>query len=166
MIYNVEYELLHLNKENAADLEPSECLYAFEAVPLKTAAHLWLYLFIRELPRTSQLLYHLVQRLQNKLEIHLDGWWSSNYERQTWLLWMLFMGAAASAGRYERWWFVKEMSTVCRAMRIWSREELEEALKRVLWQHVWCQDYVKSVWNDIVMMEEMERSSLSPQTFV
>jgi hypothetical protein len=163
MIYNVEYELLHLNKENAEDLEPNECIYSFEAIPLKTAAHLWLYLVIREIPRASQFLYRLVERLQDALEIHLGGWWSSTYERQTWLLWMLFMGGAASAGRFERWWFVKELGMVCRAMGIWNREALEEALKRVVWQDAWCKDHVKSLWNDAMMMEDTEGYSLSPE---
>ena len=166
MIYNVEYELLHLNKENAEDLEPNECLYSFEAIPLKTAAHLWLYLVLREVPRTSQLLYRLVERLQDALEIQLGGWWNSTYERRTWLLWMLFMGGATFAGRFERWWFVKELGMVCRTLGIWNREGLEEALKRVLWQDAWCKDHVRSLWNDVVMMEETEGSSLSPEWLV
>jgi hypothetical protein len=163
MIYNVEYELLHLNKEHADDLEPNECLYSFEAIPLKTAAHLWLYLVIREVPRTAQLLCRLVERLQEALEIQLGGWWNSTFERQTWLLWMLFMGGAASAGKFERWWFVKELGIVCRTLGIWNREGLEEGLKRVLWQDAWCMDHARSLWNDFVMMEEIEESSLSPE---
>lgn len=163
MIYNVEYELLHINKEHAEDLELNECLYSFEAIPLKTAAHLWLYLVIREIPRTSQLLSRLVERLQDGLEIQLGGWWNSTYERQTWLLWMLFVGAAASAGRFERWWFVKELGMVCRILGIWHVEGLEDALKRVLWQDAWCKDHVQSLWNDVVMMEETEGGSLSPE---
>jgi hypothetical protein len=163
MIYNVEYELLHLNKEHAEDSELYECLYSFEAKPLKTAAHLWLYLVIREVPRTSQLLYRLVERLQDGLEIQLGGWWSSTYERQTWLLWILFMGGAASAGRYERWWFVMEMRTVCRILGIWSAQGLEAALKRVLWQDAWCKDHVRSLWNDAVMTEETDGGSMWPE---
>jgi hypothetical protein len=165
MIYNVEYSLLHLNKENAEDLQPNECLYSFEAIPLKTAAHLWLYLVIREIPRNSQLLYRLVERLQGALEIQLGGWWDSTTERRTWLVWMLFMGSAASAGRFERLWFVKELSLVCRCLRIWNREGLQEALKRILWQDAWCGEHVKRLWNDIVMLEETEASSLSPEDF-
>jgi hypothetical protein len=162
MIYNVEYELLHLNKENADDLEPNECLYSFEATPLRTAAHLYLYLVLREIPRTSQLLYRLVERLQDALEIQLGGWWDSTFERRTWLVWILFMGGAASAGRFERWWFVKELGIVCKRLGIWNREGLEEMLRRVVWQDKWCGEHVRCLWNDIVMMEDTEAGSLSP----
>jgi hypothetical protein len=163
MIYSVEYELLHLNKENADDLEPNECLYSFEAIPMKTAAHLWLYLVIREIPRTSRLLHRLVKRLQDALEFQLGGWWNSMYGRQTWLLWMLYMDGVASAGRYERWWFVKELGFVCRTLGIWNKEGLEEGLKIVIWQDTWCKDHVSCLWNDVVMMEETEGGSLSPE---
>ena len=163
MIYNVEYELLHLNKEHAEDLEPNQCLIFFEAIPLKVAAHLWLYLVIRKVPRTSQLFFRLVERLQDGLETQLGGWWSSTLERQTWLLWMLFMGGAASAGRYGRWWFVTEIGMVCRTLGIWNIEGLEDGLKRVLWQDAWCKDHVKSLWNDVVMLEQTEGGSASPE---
>ena len=76
------------------------------------------------------------------------------------------MGVAASAGRFERWWLVKELGMVCRTLGIWNREGLEEALKRVLWQDAWCKDRVRTLWNDIVMMEETEGSSLSPEEWV
>ena len=72
------------------------------------------------------------------------------------------MGSAASAGRFERWWFVKELSVVCRSLGIWNREELEEALKKVLWQDAWCMEHTRMLWNDVSVMEETDGSLLSP----
>ena len=161
MIYDVEYELLLLNKEHADDLEPNERLCSFEEIPLKIAAHIWLYLVAREVPRTSTLLHSIVERLQDALEIQLEGWWTATYQRQTWLLWMLFVGGAASAGRYERWWFVGKLWILCGALEILSAEALEQALKRVLWQKAWCRSHLRSIWNDVVMSEEGKNGACS-----
>ena len=72
------------------------------------------------------------------------------------------MGGAASAGRFERWWFVKELRIMCKSLGIWNRDGLEEMLRRVLWQDKWCGEHVRCLWNDIVMMEDTEARSLSP----
>jgi hypothetical protein len=160
MIYETEYSLLKLNREKVEDLEPTSCIYSFEAIPLKTAAHLFLYLVIREIPHTSQLLFRLVERLQEAMEIQLGGWWDATDERRTWLLWMLFMGGSATAGRLERWWFVKEMEIVCGGLGIRSEQGFRDALKRALWQEAWCADHCMSLWNDLIMLREGEEEEL------
>lgn len=153
----MEYELLLLNKVHADDPEPTERIFSFEAVPLKIAAHLYLWLVIRELPPTSELLYLLVQRLQDLLEIQIPGWWSAGSERITWLLWMLFVGGAASAKRMERWWFVRELSKVFEMLGIDSFETLRAELDKVLWQEAWCKDHCLALWADVKVLEEMGR---------
>ena len=165
VIYTTEYDLLSLNKVHADDLEPSECLYSFETVPLKTAAHLYLYLVIREVPLSSALVYRLAQRLQQSLEEQLPGWWNSNAERQTWLLWMLFIGGIAAAGSIGRWWFVRELGNTCRMLGIWSGDAFREGLKQVLWQEAWCEDHCMVLWQEVSAFEELEGSSLSPEAF-
>jgi len=50
------------------------------------AAQFYLWFVIRELPPASELLYSLVQRLQDLLEIRIPAWWSAGSERITWLL--------------------------------------------------------------------------------
>jgi hypothetical protein len=165
MIYNTEFDLLSLNKVCADDLEPSEYLYSFEVVPLKTAAHLYLYLVAREVPPMSALVYRLVQRLHESLEEQLPGWWTSNIERQTWLLWMLFMGGVAAVGRVERWWFVRELGNVCRMLGIWSGVAFRDDLMKVLWQEAWCVDHCAALWQDVRAFEELEDISLSPEAF-
>jgi len=154
MIYDLEYTLLSLNKENSDDLGPTSCIYSFEAVPLKTAAHLYLYLVIREIPPRSQLLYRLVERLQDALEIQLGGWWNSTPYRKTWLLWILFIGGAAAAGRHERWWFVRELALVCHDLDIWSFGSIQDTLKKVLWQDAWCAVHCASLWEEMEILQE------------
>jgi hypothetical protein len=161
-IYETEFSLLALNRRSVNDLEPTSCIYSFECIPLRTAAHLYLYLVIREIPSTSQLLFRLAERLQEALDIQLGGWWDSNNQRRIWLLWMLFIGAATVTGRSERWWFVKEMGSVCKELGIDSHGKLQDALKRVLWQDAWCSDHCASLWYDLAVFGG-EESSLSPE---
>lgn len=158
-IYNLEYDLLMLNKPLPTDPEPISCIFSFEAVPLKTAAHIFLWLAIRELPPTSELLYKLVQRLQDSLMVQVPGWWSSNEERRIWLLWILFVGAIASLGRLERFWFVGELGKVCADLNIWTREALRDTLKLVLWQDEFCENNLRILWDDMVLVREIARST-------
>jgi len=146
----LESALLSLNKPTANSPEPRTCLYSYEATPLKTAFHIYLYLVIREISPLSALLTRLISRLQDALELQVEGWWTSTSERRTWLLWMLFIGGAAAKGKAKmRWWFVRELWVMCRREGIWEIGGLRDALKRVVWQDEWCEEHCISLWNDL-----------------
>lgn len=72
-IYNLEYTILLLKEVQESDPGPTECVSFFEAVPLKTATHIFIWLVIRELPPYSELLYTATQRLKDSLEVLLPG---------------------------------------------------------------------------------------------
>jgi hypothetical protein len=126
------------------------------------AAHIYLWLAIRELPPTSELLYRLLQRLHGSLEPILPGWWNADRERMEWLLWILFVGGVAADGREERAWFVSELGNLCMELGIWTLEGLKEGLKRVVWQEAWCADRCARLWDDLTLFGELDsqRSSL------
>jgi hypothetical protein len=156
-IYNLEYELLLLNKSRPEDPEPSSSAFYFEAMPLQLAAHLFLWLAIREIPQTSELMYTLVQRLQRSLELKITVWWTSSLERLTWLLWILFMGGVASAGRIERTWFVRQMKIVCFQLDIMTKDDMRAYLVKVLWQDAFCADRCVSLWKDLESLVELDK---------
>ncbi|KAL2071175.1 hypothetical protein VTL71DRAFT_12410 [Oculimacula yallundae] len=151
VIYNLEYDLLLLNKQLPTSPESFKCIFSFEVIPLKTAAHIYLWLAIRELPPTSELLYRLLQRLHGSLIGTLQLWWNSTTEREAWLLWILFIGGIAAVGRLERLWFVSEMVRVCKALGIWDEDALRRSLETVLWQDEFCDDKFTSLWEDMLL---------------
>ncbi|KAH7351275.1 fungal-specific transcription factor domain-containing protein [Rhexocercosporidium sp. MPI-PUGE-AT-0058] len=155
-IYGLEYDLLSLNKPLPTSPELLTCILSFESVPLKTAAHIYLWLVIRELPPTSELVYRLVQRLQGSLVGILPGWWSSSKERQVWLLWIMFVGGIAAVGRGESGWFVGEMVGVCRILGIWDKTALRGCLEGVLWQEEFFGEKLSLMWQDMVLSWDAE----------
>ena len=82
----------------------------------------------------------------------MGGWWWATLERKTWLLWMLFMGAAAAKG-WERWWFVKEIGALSTELEIRDEVSLGKKLERVVWQEEWCGEHCKNLWDDLQIFE-------------
>lgn len=158
MIYSVEYDLLLLNKTYAVDSE-DVCTYSCESAPLQTAAHVFLYIVIRELPSTSQLMFRLVKRLKEALESQPRGWWVSSTDRRNWLLWMLFMGGAAASEQTERQWFVKEMVSISKMLGLRSRQSLKSCLQRILWQESFGTDHCTDLWEEMEAVEDMKKGS-------
>ena len=61
---------------------------------------------------------------------------------------------------------MKELGMVRRTLGIWNREELEEALKRVLCRMRGVRTICGVCGMMVVMMEETEGSSLSPEQWL
>ncbi|KAF4628236.1 hypothetical protein G7Y89_g9915 [Cudoniella acicularis] len=162
MIYELEYDILSLNKDPVDELAlvPS---HSFEVIPLKTAVHLYLYLVIRAIPQMSKAIERLVLRLQDSLKLGLQQWWVSSSECETWLLWILFIGAVASRGRYERRWFIQYLANIMSLLGIYSFEALQSHLEKVLWQEAFCANHCRSVWGDVVDLVVSEGGSLNEE---
>ena len=114
---------------------------------------------IRELPPSSQILITVIQRLQYSLKAEVAEWWTGNWDRKIWLVWILFMGAVASNGRADRFWFIEEMARVCRDLRISGVEGpggLREYLGRVVLQDIFFEWHLTAVWEDVALFGELE----------
>jgi len=153
-IYNLEYDILLLNSNTTYSIDQ-------EHVCLKIAAHLYLWLVIRELPPTSQILITVIQRLQHAVTLNGEvmGWWTGNWERKMWLLWIFFMGAVASNGRPERFWFIEEMAKLCRDLRMKGVEGpdgLRECLGRLVLQEIFFEWHLTAVWEDVMLFGGIE----------
>jgi hypothetical protein len=97
-----------------------------------------------------------VRRLQDSLEVQISRWWSSSEERGNWLLWIIFMGYIAAAGRAERGWFVREAGRMCQLLGIGGLEELKGGLMRVVWQDGFCMGSCVMIWDEICKMWRAE----------
>jgi len=148
-IYHLEYSLLLLLNF------PSNFHYP-KSLTLATAAHLYLYLVIREISPTSELIYRLVRRLQEGLEPRAVDWWMQTEESKRWLLWIYFMGGIVTAGgeRVEHFWFVKGVESTCRMMEIRDLGSLIGSLKKCVWQDGFCEQRCADLWKEVVLFEE------------
>jgi hypothetical protein len=149
-IYNLEYDILLLN--TSPDLPK-------EIYPLKIAAQLYLWLVIREIPPSSQILITVAQRLQNSLGQEVMEWWLGSWERRAWLLWIFFIGAVVSNGRIERLWFIQELGKLCRLAGVCEIEGsggLRECLGRVVLQDIFFEFHLRAVWEDIILPWEVD----------
>lgn len=147
-IYDLEYDILLLNSSNRNQ----------EDIPLKVGAQLYLWLVIREVPPSSPILSTLLSRLQSALLNSLSWWYAepdTRSERKIWLLWILFVGTAASLGRVERFWFVQELEKLCAELGV-SRVEgnwgLRDRLASVLFQESFFGWHLLAVWEDVTAL--------------
>jgi hypothetical protein len=149
LIYTTEYDLLALNQESPNDRGYAEGLATLEAVSLNTATHLYFYLVLREIPKTSQMIGLLVERLRTSLEDYSGGEWESDEEKRKFLAWILFVGAAEAEGR-ARIWFVTNLKLVCELLGVKGKVGLEGLLKQVLWHDQWCGEHMNNVWGAVI----------------
>ncbi|KAL7931555.1 hypothetical protein V8C35DRAFT_112131 [Trichoderma chlorosporum] len=153
-IYDTEYNLLTLQNEYSETLSPIQYLSS-SSVLMNIATYVYLYLVLRELPTKSKLLFKLSQQLRDTLEMQDEEWWSSTPERQRWLLWALFMGYAAASEWPERLWFVERMEPLGAALMVWTKDELELALKGIVWEKS-CEVFLEKLWKDISQRDRSE----------
>lgn len=144
-IYDIEYDLNQLNGESS-DIE---CLDgAFEVAPLKTAAHIYLYLMIRQIPRGSPAFNPLSRRLRVALEEQDEQWWCSNKDREYWLLWMLFIGYVATSEVVSKQWFLQNALGVCKSQEVTTRDDLLDILRSVMWNGSRGREEVDLFWRE------------------
>ncbi|MCJ1389155.1 hypothetical protein MMC18_002010 [Xylographa bjoerkii] len=128
MIYLVEYQLLS-HQGGASSVQN----YSQAPAPLRLAAHLYLYLAIRELPNTTEMHHSMARRLQivamGGVQAGLDF---LDYHNDL-FLWIIFIGGAALSGQSERRWFVSELTIICLTLQISSLDHFKERLAKILW---------------------------------
>lgn len=147
-IYHLEYDLLVLNQDETSLSALAYPLTPFE-FSLKTAIHIFLHLFIREIPSSSQAIGKMALRLRTSLESSLYDWWNADSEYQTWLLWILFAGYLACEGILEqREWFLGNLGVTSDLLGICDGEGLRGRLEMVLWVEEF-KDGIGRIWGSI-----------------
>jgi len=150
-----------MNKQDGDELNERNTHGSYEAMPLAHAAHIYLWLVIRQVPPVSMVFIKLSRNLRDTLEAQRHGWWSATHERKNWLAWILFIGAAAAAGT-EQWWFLTALESISESLGVWSRDSLKKCLSRVLWQDEFCADHCTILWNKISELQKLELATFDP----
>jgi hypothetical protein len=147
-LYITEYKLLIVLDQNSEDdfipLDRNSHLYG----STRLAAYLYLYMALRELPRTTMINYTLARRLKGVLERNsadLLVVWKDDLHL---LLWILFIGGAATLGSEERGYFVANLGRVITRMNLDTRDTFSGALKEVLWLNDFCDQEATALWNE------------------
>lgn len=95
-------------------------------------------------------MHTIVIRLKDALE-EVREWWESDEEKRCWLLWILFVGAVAAGGKIEeKWWFVRQLGSLCFDMGIWDMESMKSKLRTAIWEEEWCSGKAEVIWEDAV----------------
>ena len=101
----------------------------------RTSAHIYINLVLREFQPTFAVLKTLKRRLKGQigfLGLDNDGKTGSHRRKEV-LLWSLCIGALLVLDEEEKVWWTEKIKMVKEVMWIWSWEELEVALLRLLW---------------------------------
>ena len=148
-LYITEYKLLvildHTSEDDYIPLDRNSHIYG----STRLAAYLYLYISLRELPRTTMINYTLGRRLKGILEgNHADLLvvWKDDLHL---LLWISFIGGAATLGTDERTYFVTILKRLVSHLKLGTSEQFTGALKEVLWLKDFCQQESAALWKDV-----------------
>ncbi|CEJ93542.1 hypothetical protein VHEMI09123 [[Torrubiella] hemipterigena] len=130
-IYNLEYELCLLSATTAPPIRAGDGHMGIQS--LRLALHIYLYLTIRELPRSSSLMGELAARLQAALAPTMDQTSTLEGDSRNWYLWMLFLGYCTSKETIGPQWFLASAIVVCDALHITNPDDVRSSLTKVLW---------------------------------
>lgn len=144
LIYFTEYNLL------LKDEAVSGVISGFEALALRTALHIYLYIVIREIPQSSTVVAHLSNRLIQALKSQSKDWWGESIERQRWLMWILFIGVLSSSEPVDRWWLMEKLRLSCALLEINDSEWLKSNVRKLLWQERFGTQNCALLWEEVM----------------
>lgn len=149
-LYLTEYKLLTMLDQKIDDdeltlLDRNSHLYG----SARLAAYLYLYMALRELPRTTKINYTLASRLKGILETSTTNLLLIWKEDLHLLLWILLIGAAATFGTEERKFFVGHLSRATHHMALASLASFQEALKEILWLKEFSEEESIALWKEM-----------------
>jgi hypothetical protein len=144
MVYYLEHRLLSL-KPNPADTGTLPDFQVDLSKMLLPAAHLFLHLAIRELPKTAKMHLNMLNILEATIPedptfILLQ---KSNSALQV-ILWVLFIGSAAAHGQSTQ--FMERLRQTCISLGLSHQDDFSRALKSVLWSEKFCGHYSSVIW--------------------
>jgi len=119
--------------------------------PLLLAAHLFLYVAMRQVPKRGPVVLAMVDRLEDALRPgHMDSAiWGDHLPM---LLWAVFVGALATTTspgvRMEggEHWLRAQFGILCRVLQPLDKNGVEEMLKAFVWRDKLCGAMLDDVW--------------------
>lgn len=129
-VYITERQLLLLSVSgDPLSTTPTE---TFINQSLRSAAFVYMYAVLREVPIISILYDTLVKRLRSALD-HAGFMLAWSHTQPTLLLWVLAVGGTAAFARPERPWFVNQMVGLSAILELRTMKDLERALRETMW---------------------------------
>lgn len=120
---------------------------------LVSAAQVFLYAVLREIPTTGHMMRILVARVREALE-DADSIALIWVSHDAALLWVLFVGVVGSGTAQDRAWFTSRLLKVLRRARDTlppercNRETLQQQLAAFLWRDKSCLPVLDEIWKD------------------
>jgi hypothetical protein len=93
---------------------------------------------------------HILNALVIQFQPHLGPLSSIGECQDSLLLWLLSVGAVASTGTNENYWFRGEAAAVSAALDIQCWGDVEAHLKRILWHETRSRDVFQQTWKEIL----------------
>lgn len=151
-VYLCEYKLLVVldqadHRDDEFVLDRNSRIYG----STRLAAYLYLYMCLRELPRTAKICVTLATRLKSVLEGNGKTDILAVWIEDLFLLnWIAFMGALALWGSVEGDYFLGIVRRLKTSLMLENKSSFEEALKEVLWMNDPCLETASSaIWEEL-----------------
>ncbi|PMD59819.1 uncharacterized protein K444DRAFT_401091 [Hyaloscypha bicolor E] len=96
---------------------------------------------------------HILNALVIQFQPHLGPLSSIGECQDSLLLWLLSVGAVASTGTNENYWFRGEAAAVSAALDIQCWGDVEAHLKRILWHETRSRDVFQQIWKEILALD-------------
>ena len=117
--------------------------------PILLAAHVFLYLMMRQVPKNGAVMRALVHRLDNSIQMRQTepSVWENHLPA---LLWVLFVGAVAQEPLVEgiaKHWMKTQLRDTCRLLVPATKESIRDTLKGFLWCEKSCAPFFDKFWD-------------------
>ena len=145
-IYTLERQLLLLSI--SGDTMSTSPMESFINRSCRSAAFVYIYAALRDVPLGGRLFDKFVERLRSALD-H-PGFmlaWSNSHPSM--LLWVLVLGSLAATGRPERSWFVSQFVGVCMILNLQSLQEMLRVLQNITWVKGFHEGLVEKLWTEV-----------------
>lgn len=152
-VYSVEHRLLSVRSDLLLNTEDSRFGYDFSMAPTM-AAHLYLHLGVRELPRTARMHRLMLDTLvASLLAFSMDDVLpSSMLTSLPILMWVLFIGATASSDCIQRRYFVSRLKETTLVLGVMDLQHFVCCLQEVMWADMYYEKHCFDVWEEVVAL--------------
>jgi hypothetical protein len=145
-VYMLERQLLLLSV--SGDPLSTSPLESFINGSCRSAAFIYIYVALREVPIGGHLYSTFIERLRSALDHSgfVLAW--SNAHPST-LLWVLVIGGMAAIGRPERFWFVSQLAGVCMILKLQTLQDMKHIVRDIAWVEGLYDGLMKTLWTEI-----------------
>jgi hypothetical protein len=115
----------------------------------RLAGYIYLYLALREVPRTAEIIGKLGKRLRSILEKYKADLLVIWKEDLHLLLWVIFIGGATTSCHNDKVYFSNILKRLTKHMNLETEEDLRKSLKEVVWFEDFCERQCNLAWQGI-----------------